>query len=228
MTDNQEQEQVIAPLPADEEVIGEEHLEEDSGQHQVPEEFIRSPFQMGDVAEPLSPFDAEREAEQAQKTAPLGVAPLPAADETEGVVLDSGPQMPQFKRQWLLAVPALLMFCCCSWAGGLLFGWYGMPVEWDATEWRGATVYNLQAGSREDFLVALADLHAFDNNDARVHEALDGEGMLQDICGLMQHRVNDNRMPEAARLMKLSEIMGGCALLESEVAGDEIQSAATD
>jgi hypothetical protein len=28
MTDNQEQEQVIAPLPADEEVIGEEHLED--------------------------------------------------------------------------------------------------------------------------------------------------------------------------------------------------------
>lgn len=235
MSDEQ-QEQVIAPEPLA--VIGEEHLEEESGQHQVPDEFVRSPFRdreeqeaavSGHPADEVSAKESVAargtELHAAPGSPPPGVLPLPSIEESEGVLMDSGPQPFEFQRRWLLALPLLMMLCCCGWAGGLLFGWYGYPVEWDATEWRGAEVYNLNAGDRERYLQNLADLHSFDNNDARVHAALEGERMLSDTCLLMSHRLADGKAAEGARLFMLSELMGGCALLQSEGGVDGIQSA---
>lgn len=181
-----------------------EHVEEDSGAHQVPTEFVRSPFQEEQTIAPEPLLD--------EQETPPGVAPLPPPDEADnGVLLDAGGMPIKFNRKWLLAViPFLLVFCCCGTWFGLGLGWTVWPVEWDASEWRGAQPYNLQAEPREDYLQALADLHSFDNNDERVYDALGDTALLPDVCELVVHRMQDNRAAEAARLSALAMLMGGC------------------
>lgn len=229
-------------------VIGEEHLEEDSGAHQVPAEFVREPFlgrEEQEVAfdeamsghpadqvvapEPRLPGEPLREVhgEVEEAQIPPGVAPLPPIKETEeGVLLDSMPVLPQFKRRWLLFLPLLFGCCICGNMIGLTMGWTLFPVEWDASEWHGAEPANLQPYYREEYLQALGDLYAFDNNAPRVQRAAGGTSMLMNVCELVVHRVQDGRDAEAVRLDAVAQLMGGCnyAAMSGEGAVDEVQS----
>jgi hypothetical protein len=90
-----------------------------------------------------------------------------------------------------------------GWAIGLfIFGWWLTPVEYT-----GAGPQDLLKSDQDTYLIALADLYAFDNNQARVQEALGGWPEAdQAICQLANETLD---APLTARLNALAAVLNG-------------------
>jgi hypothetical protein len=96
-----------------------------------------------------------------------------------------------------------------GWAVGLfIFGWWLTPVQYE-----GAGPQHLLKSDQDIYLIALADLYSFDNNQARVQEALgDWPEADQAICQLA-NETTDAAL--TARLNALATVLNqsGCAPL---------------
>jgi hypothetical protein len=90
-----------------------------------------------------------------------------------------------------------------GWAIGLfIFGWWLTPVQYE-----GAGPQHLLKSDQDIYLTAMADLYAFDNNQARVQEAFAGWPEAdQAICQLANETTD---APLTARLNALAAVLNG-------------------
>jgi hypothetical protein len=90
-----------------------------------------------------------------------------------------------------------------GWAIGLfLFGWVIWPVEYS-----GAKPHDLTESEKETYLVAMADLYAFQGNQERMQETFsDWPDADQEICKLYNETADPD---EALRLDALARVLNG-------------------
>ena len=104
-----------------------------------------------------------------------------------------------------------------GWAIGLfLFGWVIWPVEYS-----GAKPHDLTESDKEAYLVAMADLYAYQGNQERMQETFsDWPDADQEICALYNETADPN---EALRLDALARVLGGdgCDVVAATAEGDE-------
>ncbi len=116
-------------------------------------------------------------------------------------------------RYILVAIVAFII----GWAIGLfIFGWFIWPVEYT-----GAGPQDLTEQNQQIYLIALADLYAFDNNIDRVQQALGGWPEAdQTICSMANQTTDP---AEAARLNAIAAIQNGtgCTGVSGTVPGEE-------
>jgi hypothetical protein len=124
------------------------------------------------------------------------------------------------KRLALIAGVAFLI----GWAVGLfLFGWGVTPVKYT-----GAGPQHLQQGDQTNYLVAMSDLYAFDNNSARVQSNfVNWTGADATICTLAsQYQASDTA--QAARLVNLAAALNRTGCPPPGAAGPTVPGAQED
>jgi len=113
-------------------------------------------------------------------------------------------------RYILVGIIAFLI----GWAIGLfLFGWVIWPVEYT-----GARPHDLTESHQETYLIAMADLYAYQGNQERMQETFsDWPDVEQEICQLYNETADPD---EALRLNALAQVVSGSDCTQVVVAPD--------